>query len=388
MLLDILVFILALSAIYRGWNSGFIRQLFGTGGFFGGLLAGGWLLPHIVKLAQTSQIRAAITITTVIGSALIGLTIGEILGINLKRRLRVKPINYIDNGLGSVLGILSILLSVWLMASAAGGLPAGNIATEIRSSKVIAGLNRVLPPAPNVISSLGHLIAPNGFPDVFIGNEPIPRGNINLPALGDLATAVNKDKDSVVRIKGQGCGGVVAGSGFVVGTDLVATNAHVVAGIRMPYVQDANGSHAAKVISFDPDLDFAVLRVSGLAGHSLPIVTAKVPSGTPTAVLGYPGGGDFKADPAAILDQIRASGRNIYGHGNTLRDIYEIKADVVPGNSGGPLVAKDGSVIGVVFAESTTYNHVGYALTASQITAEISQAASRNQSVGTGSCAE
>jgi S1-C subfamily serine protease len=83
-----------------------------------------------------------------------------------------------------------------------------------------------------------------------------------------------------------------------------------------------------------------------------------------------------------------ATGRDIYGHGTTSRNVYEIQADVIPGNSGGPLVAKDGSVIGIIFAESTSYQHVGYALTTDKVVSEINQAAGHSQSVNTGQCAE
>jgi len=130
------------------------------------------------------------------------------------------------------------------------------------------------------------------------------------------------------------------------------------------------------------------LRVNNLAGGALTIDSGHVSPGTQAAVLGYPGGGPLKAGTAAVLDEFTATGRNIYGSGNTNRDVYEIQADVIPGNSGGPLVTKGGSVIGVVFAESTTYQHVGYALTMAQVTAEINQAVAQGQAIGTGSCAE
>jgi S1-C subfamily serine protease len=141
------------------------------------------------------------------------------------------------------------------------------------------------------------------------------------------------------------------------------------------------------VIWFDPNLDFAVLRVPHLAGSSLDISSAHVASGTPAAVLGYPGGGPFSAGTAAVLDEFTASGRNIYGTGNTNRDVFEVQATIIPGNSGGPLVAKNGSVIGIVFAESTEYQHVGYALTTPQVITELKQATLNNQTVSTGRCA-
>lgn len=389
MLVDLFIILGSLNVLYRGRCSGFVRQFLAFGGFFGGLFLGSWLQPHTVSLSQTAQSRAVILAGTILGSALIGLTLGEYLGLHLKRRLFQLRINKIDNILGSGMSLVSLLLSIWLLASIASGLPFNTLHVALRSSRIIVGLNRLLPPAPTVISKLGRLIDPNGFPDVFIGNEPIPRSPVNLPALGDLEPAVNSDKNSVLRIKGQGCGGVVSGSGFVIGKDLVATNAHVVAGITHPYAQDANGSHSANVIWFDPGLDFAILHVNHLAGQSLSISPDIADRGTPAAVLGYPGGGNFSAEPAAVLDYFQASGRDIYGRGHTLREVSEIQADIIPGNSGGPLIDREGKVIGIVFAESTSYNHVGYSLNTGQIISELKQATNQtSHPVGTGHCTE
>ena len=41
------------------------------------------------------------------------------------------------------------------------------------------------------------------------------------------------------------------------------------------------------------------------------------------------------------------------------RDILELRAEVEPGDSGGPFVLEDGTVAGVVFAESRTDESVG-----------------------------
>ncbi len=388
MFLDIFIVLFVISAVYRGQGTGFLRQFFAASGFFGGLFIGRGLEPYVLNLAHNTADRAIITIITMLGTALLFLVFGEYLGLNLKHRLLNKQLNKADNGLGSLLSVVSLLLSIWLMASIASSLPFTGVQTAVNNSRLIATLNRLLPPAPTVIANLSHLIDPNGFPDVFIGNEPNPHAKVNLPALGDLAAAVNNDKSSVVRIRGQGCGGIVSGSGFVAGNSYVATNAHVVAGISHPYVQDNNGTHPATVIWFDPDLDFAVLRAGNLAGKPLVISTSNVIAGTPAAVLGYPGGGDFTADPAAVLHQIKAMGRNIYGSSRTIRDIYEVQADVIPGNSGGPLVAQDGSVIGVIFAQSTSYDHVGYALTTAKVSSELKQAVTYNRPVSTGDCAE
>lgn len=385
--IDVCIVILAISACLRGRELGFVRQLCSTIGFFIGLFLGALLQPHIVSHTHSPLGQSVATIATTLGCALILLAVGEYLGIHVKRRLQVWKIDRLDNFFGAVLGLVSLLLIVWLSAAILETLPYPSIQSNIRGSVIITRLNRTLPSAPTVVANLGHLIDPNGFPQVFIGDAPGPPQNIPQPSLGSMKAAVSKDRASVVKVEGQGCGGIVEGSGFVVGSNLIATNAHVVAGIRQPLVLDGNGTHSSQVIWFDPDLDFAVLRVDNLAGGPLVFNTDHIAGGTTAAVLGYPGGGQFMADPAAVLDEFTATGRNIYNQGATERDVYEVRADIIPGNSGGPLVVQDGSVIGVVFAESTSYRHIGYALSTQQVMSEINQARAQNRVVGTGSCA-
>lgn len=391
MLIDILIIIFAIASLFRGKEIGFIRQLFSTVGFFSGLYIGTLLVPYTLHFAHSTINRSIITIITTLGSALIVMSISEIVGTAIKHKVVVKKFNIVDNVFGSILSLASLLISIWLTAAILIALPIPPLQNEIRSSKIIAKLDQLFPPSPQtIIADLSHLIEPNGFPQVFIGNEPSPNSNIPLPSsLGSLNSAVLADKSSVVKIEGQGCGGIVEGSGFVVGKNLIATNAHVIAGIKNPYVYYNGSAHHATPIWFDPNLDFAVLSVSGIqAAHILTIQNTLSINGTKAAVLGYPGGGPFTAGPAAIIDNFIATGRNIYGNGHTNRSVYELKANVIPGNSGGPLINQQAQVVGIVFAESTTYNHVGYALTTPQVITELHQAEARDQVTTTGQCAE
>lgn len=388
MLIDVMIILVLFSALIRGREIGFVRQLLSTGGFFAGLFLGAFLQPHVTSHTSSDISRTLLTLCCTIGLALVGMTIGEYIGVRIKTRVLLQPINKVDNGLGSAISVVSLLVGVWLTAAIVYGLPLPSVRYALQHSRIVSALNNTLPPAPAVIADLGRLINPNGFPQVFIGQEPAPNAQQKLPDLGSLNSAVAATKASVVKLESEGCGGLVDGSGFVVGSNLVATNAHVVAGIKHPYVEDANGLHSGQVIWFDPDTDFAVLRVSNLAGKALNLASDDAANGTPAAVLGYPGGGAFQVKAARVLDRFEANGRNIYGRGVTNRSIYEIQADVIPGNSGGPMVDKNGTVIGVVFAESTTYQHVGYALTSGPLDAAIDKAVARNQVVSTGRCAE
>jgi S1-C subfamily serine protease len=388
-LVDVTIIILLIGAVMRGLGEGLVHQLFSTVGFFSGLWLGALFIePRVLDLAHTPTARMALTLASTLGIGLVFLFIGELIGIVIKRKLRPQDfLNKADNILGAVIACVAFLGLVWISATVVNSLPYPAAKIEVQQSKIVVILQDHLPAAPSIIANIGRLIAPNGFPDVFIGVEPAPAPTA-LPTPAALSAAVQKDHASVVKIEGEGCGGIVAGSGFVVGDGFVATNAHVVAGIAKPEVIDGNGTHHATTIWFDPNLDFAVLRTSDLAGTSLPFDTKNIDHDTPAGVLGYPGGGDFQADSAAILDKFTALGRNIYGQGRTTRDVYSVQATVIPGNSGGPLVDINGSVIGIVFATSTSYKNIGYALTLQPVLHEIGQAKATNQPVSTGSCAE
>ncbi len=389
MLIDLIIVVFAISSFFRGRSIGFVRQLGSTLGFLCGLYLGALLEQYSVRLAGGQNSRILLTLMTTLGCALLFLSLGEYLGIRLKQVLlrRHIVVNRYDSAGGAVLAVFAWLIAAWLLAAILATLPYDGLQNSLHNSRILGSLNRRLPSAPAVVAKFGHLIDPNGYPQVFIGAEPSPSHDVALPNLGSLQAAVNRDKASVVKLEGRGCGGIVEGSGFVVGPNQIATNAHVVAGISHPYVLDGQGTHRGRVIYFDPNLDFAVLAVSGLAGRPLPLAQTIAPTGTAAAVIGYPGGGPLNAGPAAVIDNFTASGRSIYGRGSTLRRVYEIRAHIVPGNSGGPLIDADGTVIGVVFAESTTYPNIGYSLTSTQVRAAMPRTAESSPTVSTGQCA-
>lgn len=317
------------------------------------------------------------------------MTIGEYAGLRLKFRLRdAKITNMLDKIFGSILAAVTLLAAVWLGASIFRNIPDSGWQRQIRNSRIVTLLDNNLPSAPGVLTKLGHLIDPNNFPQVFTGLEPALQTDAPLPDMGELNPAVQKVRASVVKVEGEGCSNIVEGTGFVAGDGAVVTNAHVVAGVKSPFILDQKGKHGAKVVLFNPDLDIAILRAENLAGKPLPIDSAIAGNGTPTAVLGFPSGAGFTARPGAILENFEAEGRNIYNQGQTLRHVYSVKTDIEHGNSGGPVINKDGEVVGVVFAKSINYDHVGYALTMKQVLEDINKARGLTDKVSTSSCAQ
>ncbi|MGI9022135.1 MAG: trypsin-like peptidase domain-containing protein, partial [Acidimicrobiales bacterium] len=180
------------------------------------------------------------------------------------------------------------------------------------------------------------------------------------------------------------CGRVMEGSGFSPATDIVVTNAHVVAGERRTEVLRPDGeSLAARVEVFDPQRDLAVLSVPGLDQQPLPVGTAEV--GDTGAVFGHPEGQEeVDVQPARVDDRRTATGRDIYNSSVTRRDVLFLAARLAPGDSGGAVVNESGEVIGVAFAIAPDEPATAYAVSDRELRPVLAEP--RSGPVSTGDC--
>lgn len=363
-----LIVILLLVGALRGYEIGLVRQ---AGSFVG--LAGGLALgAGIVALIDASL---GFGIIIVLLAIVVGVGTGELFGIKAKLFLHERRINKLDKTFGAALGVVTCAALVWLGSALASGVPSTAFRQGIRDSRVIMWLDSSLPPATDVLSQLERSLAQTGLPDLFGNLEPsLPDRDAPLPDIDTFNAVIENARTSVVEIEGRSCQGIGTGSGFVAAPNYIVTNAHVVAGMRQPYVRDQTGRQQATVAHFDPDLDIAVLRIERTDGQALDITPELQPTGTAGVVLGYPSGGPFAARPAVIVEQFTALGRDIYEDRPSERHVYALRADVEPGNSGGPLLDQHGDVIGLIFARSTTYAQVGYALTTPPVLSALAAA--------------
>jgi S1-C subfamily serine protease len=384
--LDLFILALIFIAVVRGVLQGAVMQIFPFGGFWLGLLLGSALAPFASRLFATPSSKAIGSIAAVFVTAIIFSTIGRTIGGVMWRAVRRARLGTADAALGALVAGIATLFAVWLLAMMFAGLPFPQVAKAINRSAVIKAMGRVMPPAPSVFSRVRQLIGANNFPDVFAELEPPAAQPVQVPTSPEVRAAVSAARNATVKVTGAGCGGIKSGSGFVATLNLVVTNAHVVAGIDRPDVIDRAGRHRATTVLFDPKLDIAVLRVGGLGEGPLPVRNALVDRGTGGAVLGYPGGGPFQAGSAAVMNEFRATGRDIYGEGLSTRRVYQLRATVRPGNSGGPFVRTDGEVLGVVFSASATDPDIGYAITSPDVAPRIQQATNQRTATDTGPC--
>ena len=131
----------------------------------------------------------------------------------------------------------------------------------------------------------------------------------------------------------------------------------------------------------------AVLAVDGLDTLDPLAFDFDVAERAGVAILGYPQDGPFDVETARIRAEQRLRSPNIYGSSTVVREVYSLRGNVRPGNSGGPIVTSRGEVAGLVFAASVTDRQTGYALTADQLRETAAAGLEGDASVSTGACA-
>jgi uncharacterized membrane protein required for colicin V production len=387
-LADLIIILIVIFMAIRGAKIGFTREIFATVGFIVSIFLGAVFIPPLINKLPKSYDKSVWAIIFMLALIFGFLYIGESVGGYVKTKFITKKLAKADRLLGGGLRVVGCFIVLWLASSTISRLPYPSVASQVQQSYIVGQINKSLPNTPKFMTTIGNTIAPNGFPMVFLGTEPLASKHISLDSTPALNAVVNAEEASVVKIEGIGCGGIVEGSGFVAAKDLIITNAHVVSGIYAPYIYDQSGQHEASVILFDPNLDLAILRTSNLAGSPLKINNNPITIGTLGAIMGYPNNQSLQAKTAAITNRILADGKNIYSQSNTLRDIYVLEGDVQKGNSGGPFIDSSGMVDGLIFAKSSVYSEQGYALSMSPISKALSSVKNSVVKVSTGRCTE
>jgi serine protease Do len=163
------------------------------------------------------------------------------------------------------------------------------------------------------------------------------------------------------------------GSGFVIRTDgLIITNRHVIVGARTVRVRLSDSRELpAKIIGADAVTDIALLKVS--AG-SLPALrlgsSSAVSVGDAVIAIGNPFGLGQSVSAGIISARARTLEEDPY------IDFLQTDAAINHGNSGGPLLSTDGTVIGVtsaIFSPSGGSVGLGFAIPAETVAAVVGQ---------------
>jgi S1-C subfamily serine protease len=389
--LDVILVVLAALFAVAGYREGFVVGVLGCVGFLAGAVAGAVFAPKVAQLVvhgAAQQVIAALVMVFI--TAVAGQLLASLAGVAVRRRFTWRPATFADALGGAVVSVVSVLFIAGFIGSAVAGAPPSVVSRQVDSSVVLKGVDQILPPAG--FSSLRGLLGDSPYGQLF-GPFGLAGGPRIAPVDGRVldSPGLGTDKPSIVKITGlaPGCrpAALQEGTGLVFAPHHILTNAHVVAGVtKGPWVSNGQARPVlARVVLFDPRRDLAVLYAPQLSAPPLHFARHAVAGGD-AIVAGYPRGQPLTAVPARVGDQVAAQSPDIYLAGTVIRDIYWIRARVEPGNSGGPLLAPNGTIYGVVFATSTVQPGYAVALTSGEVLPDARASAAATTPVSTQNC--
>ena len=387
--LDLAVLAVAFVAAISGWRSGALGSLLSFVGVVLGAVAGVLLAPHVVSHVDGPRSKLFVSLFLILGLVVVGEIAGVVLGRAVRGAIRNRAVRTFDSVIGVGLQLVAVLVAAWLLATPLTSSDQPNLAAAVRGSRVLAQVDSLAPPwLKRVPTRLSSLLDTSGLPNVLqpFGRTPIVNVNIPDPTLA-ADPVVAATRPSVLKIRGvaPSCQKVLEGSGFVVAPNRVMSNAHVVAGSDSVTVEVDGQTYDASVVSYDPSADISILDVPNLPSPPLQFDMQEARTGTDAVVMGYPGGGDFTATPARIREVIQLNGPDIYHTTTVTREVYTIRGTVRQGNSGGPLIDRDGRVLGVVFGAAVDDADTGFVLTANEVAKQMARVGN-TQKVPTGVC--
>ena len=390
--LDLVILILAVGFAVSGFRQGFITALLSFIGFFGAAAIGAQIAEPIAsRVGGESNSRVMLAVAVVLVCALAGQVLAVWVGGELRRQLTWQPAQTVDSVLGAVVSVVAVLLVAWMVAAPLASSPYPTLSSAVRRSEVIKIVNALMPsPVRELYKSLRDIVRSYDFPDVFGQLVPTQVRPVNPPDPRLVGSAaVRSARPSVLKITGvaPSCSRRIEGTGFVYAPERVMTNAHVVAGVTRPRVEVDGRKQDATVVLFDPDRDVAVLQVPGLSRRALRFSSRVADTNDDAIIVGYPGDGPFFVGPARVRDKINVRGPDIYDEKVVTRQVYTIRGDVRSGNSGGPLLAPDGTVYGVIFAAAVDQADTGFALTADEVESDAVRGRTASGEVSTRDCA-
>jgi S1-C subfamily serine protease len=375
--------IVALVALFglAGFRRGLLVGALSLVGFVAGAVVGARVGPLLLPEGARSPYAPLFALA---GALLLGGLLAswlELLGARLRNGLWIPGLGALDGLLGALLSMAIGLVLAWLAGAVVLQTPGlRELRRDVQRSFVLRQLNAILPPSGPILNALARF-------------DPLPSISGPGAAVAPPSPAVLREPGvraaapSVVRILGNACGLGVEGSGWVAGSELVVTNAHVVAGEDDTVVQapgDPAGSRDATLVHLDVRDDVAVLRVAGLSARALSLARDPA-SGAAGAILGYPLNGPFDVEAGRIGATRTVLSENAYGRGPVQRSVTLLRGRVRSGNSGGPVVDAQGRVLTTVFAATTNGRPGGYGV-ANAVVASALAAARRSGPVSSGAC--
>jgi len=348
------------------------------------------LAPLLMGLVDDSTAKIAIGIACVVAGVGIGEIAGSTVGKAISERISWRPAKAVDRTLGLFGYASAVLIVIWLIAVPLASVPVPWLSSAIRGSTVLGQVNNVMPSeVQDVSAKLREVFNDSGFPAILDPLAPTPNTSVDPPDPQVASTpAVAAAGESILKVRSvaESCARRMEGTGFVIGPGKVMTNAHVVAGSDQAGVEVDGKTLDATVVLYDSQRDLAVLDVPDLTAAPLVFASRPAEPGADAIVAGYPLDGPYTLTPARVRALIQLRGPNIYSNDTVTREVYTLRSQVRPGNSGGPLLAPDGTVLGVIFGAAIDETDVGFALTAAEVAPVVQAGLTDDSAASTEAC--
>jgi len=388
---DLVLIALIIMFAINGYRQGFLVGGLSFCGFFGGALVGLQIAPWLVDAMSSAFARVVVSLALVFGLALLGQTAAAWAGGRLRRAIPNQKGRKADDIGGIVVSVIALLMVAWMVAGPLASSSLPSLSRSVRNSVILHGVDAVMPDQARVLyNRLRDTIAGGEFPNVFGDLTPTRARDVPAPDPALVGSpVVAAARNSVVKVTGNApsCRRRIEGSGFVYAPQHVMTNAHVVAGTQGLLTVEVNGeARSGRVVYYDPNRDLAVLYVPNLGAPAMAWASALAETGADAIVVGFPLDGPFTPVSARVRDVSRVKGPNIYEDETVTREVYTLRAQVLSGNSGGPLLDTNGHLLGVIFAAALDDPDTGFALTQTEARPAAAAAANLRNAVGTGPC--
>ncbi len=391
-MVDLIIVAFAILFAINGYRQGLITSSFAFLGFLAGAVMGAQIAgPLSSAITNDSVAQVVIALVIVLGLAGLGQYGVGLIGTRVRTVVTWRPARVIDSVLGTIVSALTVLLVAWIVGTPLAASPFPSLSSQVRESAILQAVDGAMPGGVRTLyQSLRESLDRQGLPDVL---GPLTRTDVPDVAAPNQALldspVVGQVRGSVVKVSGEApsCSRGINGSGFVYDDERVMTNAHVLAGVDHPTVLAEGRDYDATIVYVDQQVDIAVLAVPGLPQVPLTFTGVERESGSDSIIMGYPGGGDLQVGSARIRELSEIRGPNFRADGTVVREVYSLFGQVRAGNSGGPLLDTDGTVLGVVFASAVDDPATGYALSAGQVATAAMQGSSSTSEVDSGPCA-
>jgi regulator of sirC expression with transglutaminase-like and TPR domain len=191
-----------------------------------------------------------------------------------------------------------------------------------------------------------------------VGAGPVGAAAAVPPGARSVAEIAELTRPSLVKITQAGREGEYGvGSGFVVSEDgLIVTNRHVIGEARRLKVEGSDGRvhEVTEVFAHDTKLDLAVLRVATKGLKPLQLGDSDAAKqGESIVAMGNPEGLAYSVVEGVISEPRR----DVEG-----QPMIQVAIPIERGNSGGPLMDREGRVLGVLTLKSARTENLGFAM--------------------------